>query len=92
MPIGLAVAHRADQRADGGIHVAQMGRIGQLVAQARREEARRMVEIDAALRQQTPDDLGQPEPLGDRLTGARVAVAQPPATAAHRPLDPEHHP
>ena len=33
--------------------------IGQLVAQPRREKARRVIEIDAALRQQPADDLRQ---------------------------------
>ena len=88
----LAVVHRADEPRHGSIHVAQMRGIGQLVAQARRQEARRMVEIDAALRQQPPDDLGNPEPLGDSLSRSRIAIAQAPATAAHRPLDPQHHP
>ena len=88
----LAVVHRADEPRHGSIHVAQMRGIGQLVAQARRQEARRVVEIDAALRQQPPDDLGNPEPLGDRLSRSASPSREPPATAAHRPLDPQHHP
>jgi hypothetical protein len=69
-----------------------MRRIGQLIAQPRRQETRRTVEIDAALRQQAPDDLRHPEPLGDGLSRSCIAIAQTPTTAAHRPFDPQHHP
>src|SRR5437868_6987861 len=63
-----------------------------LIAQARRQEARRVVEVNATLRQQPSDDLGKAQPLGDSLPRSCVAIAQAPATAAHRPLDPQYHP
>ena len=88
----LTVMHRADKPRHGSIHVAQMRGIGQLVAQARRQEARRVVEIDAALRQQPPDNLGHCEPLGNSFSCPCIAIAQAPATPAHRPFDPQHHP
>ena len=44
---------------------------GSCVAQPRREKARRLGEADAALRQQPPDDLRQPEPLRDQQRPCR---------------------
>ena len=74
-----------------------MRRIGQLVAQPRAQKTRRMVEIDAALRQQPPDDFGHRQPLGDRLSVSpgsvnaapdrRAIATQTPATPANRPFD-----
>jgi hypothetical protein len=66
--------------------------IGQLVAQSRREEPRREVHIDRALSEQTPDDFGQRQPLGDRLAHLIVPAAHSPATSADRPPDPQHRP
>ena len=67
----LAVADRADEAGDGRRHVAQMRRVRELLAQARREKDRRLGKADAALRQQPPDDLRQPEPLRDQQRRAR---------------------
>src|SRR5436309_14192194 len=51
-----------------------------------------MVEIDPALRQHPPDDLGNPEPLGYPLSQSAITVAQTPAAPANRPFDPQYHP
>ncbi len=85
----LAIPHRAQQPRHGAIHVAQVQRIGQLVAQPRRQKAGRIVDADAALRQQPPDDFRKTVPLGDRRRDTRIGLAHPPATAAYRSLDPE---
>ncbi len=88
----LGVMHSTGEPRHGSIHIAQMRGIGQLVAQARRQESRRVVEIDAALRQQPPDNLGHPEPLGDSFAHPCIAIAHAPATPAQRLFDPQHHP
>ncbi len=85
----LAVADRAHQAIDRRHHVAQMRRIGQNLAQPRPEKTGGLGDPDAALRQQPGDDLGQPQPLGDRRRRAAIGGARPPAPAADRPLDAE---
>jgi len=47
----FAIAHGPDQPRRRRLHVDQMRRIGEQVAQARREEPRRVIAIDPALRQ-----------------------------------------
>ena len=79
----LAVAHGVDEPGGRSLHVAQMRGIGQLVAQARRQKTRCLVEIDTALSEQAPDDFGQSQPLGDRLCFPRIAGPQAPAAAAN---------
>ena len=53
----LAVPHGAQQARDSTIHVAQMQRVRQPVAQPRRQKSRRFINTDAALREQASDDF-----------------------------------
>ena len=85
----LALADRAHQALDRRRHVAQMRRIGQLIAQPRRQKQRRFIRAEAALRQQPADDFGQSQALGDCRCHAILGGARAPSPAAHRTLDAE---
>src|SRR6185437_11444553 len=69
------------------IHVLQMARIGERVAQARLEEDGRRVEIDAARREDARQDIGKAETLRQRQGQPVIALPQPPAAATDRALD-----
>ncbi len=77
----LAVGDRAHQPRHRHVHVLQMRRVGQEVAQGRREEALRRLDLDAARGQQPADDLRQVETLRQRQAGAVVRRALAPAPA-----------
>src|SRR6516165_5743741 len=86
---GLALAHGSHEPCRRSLHVAQMRRVGELVAQARCEKTVRMVMVDAALSEQPTNNFRQCQAYGDRLTFRNVARPQPPATTANRPLYPQ---
>jgi len=65
-----------------------MRRVGQLVAQTRREKPGRAVSVDAALSEQPAGNFRQCQALSEGLPFCIVAGSQPPATAADRPLYP----
>jgi hypothetical protein len=48
-----------------------------------------MVEVDIALGDEAPDNFGQTQPHGDRLTRAAIGRPQPPTSSADRALDAE---
>ena len=85
----LARAHRAHQPRHGGVHVLEMQRIGQELAQRRVEEIRHALEIDVARRQQARHGVGQAVALGDGQRRALVAEPRRPAPAGQRLLDAE---
>jgi hypothetical protein len=70
--------HGAQEPRDGAVHISEMRGIGQPVAQSRREKARRLVDADAALRQQPPNDLGQTVAFGDGGGETGIGIAQSP--------------
>ena len=77
---------------NSGVHVLEMGRVGQRAFQARLEKVPGAVRRLAAIRKQAADDFRQAEPLRHRhaepLVGRRIArAARLPAPAAERPLD-----
>ena len=82
-------AHRAHQPRDGGVHVLEMQRIGQELAQGRLEEIRHALEIDLARRQQPADRVGQAMALRHGQRRALVAEPRRPAPAGQRLLDAE---
>ena len=87
----LAVAHGANEPLHRGVHIAQMGRVRQLIAQARGEKTRRMIVVDPALGEQPADDFGQSQALGDDLPSAHRRRADASA-GRNRPLYPRNAP
>ena len=85
----LTRAHRAHQPRHGGVHVLEMQRIGQELAQRRVEKIRHALEIDVARRQQPRHGVGQTMALGDGQRPALVAEPRRPAPAGQRLLDAE---
>src|SRR5262249_21230974 len=80
---------RAREARDRSIHVLELARIGQLLAQSRRQEALRAIGIDAARRQHAPQDLWHREPLSERETQAIISEPLPPTPCRQRALDAE---
>jgi hypothetical protein len=64
-----------------------MGRIGQGIAQLRRDERRDAVQRDTAPGKNPAKNLREIEALTDRERGRRVVAAPAPAPAADRSLD-----
>ena len=85
----LALADRAHDARDGGVHVLEMRGIGQELAQGGLEEVRHAFEIDLARRQQAADRVGQAMAL--RHGKRHPLVGQPgrPPPAGERALDAE---
>src|SRR6516165_10516739 len=75
----LAVARRTHEPRGSNFHIAQMRRIRELLAKTWGKKTGRLVQIDAALRKQPADDVGQSQSLGDRLPDAVVPIAHSPA-------------
>ncbi len=85
----LALLHRAYQPSHGGVHVLEVQRIGQELAQGRLEEVRHVVETDIARRQQPRHRVGQSMALRDGQRRPLVAEPRGPAPAGQRLLDAE---
>ena len=83
----LAGDDRVGQPLDRAVEVVQMRRVGQRVAQPRRDEGRHAVEREAAAGQDPADHLGQLDALADRERQRGVVIAPAPAAAADRALD-----
>ena len=86
-PDWLAGDHGVGQALDRAVEIEQMGRVGQRVAQARRQERRHPVGDDAAAGQDPAEHLRQIDPLTDRERERGVVLAPAPAAAADRALD-----
>ncbi len=81
------VSHGAHQARDGGVHVLEVRRIGQELAQRRLEEIADRVEADVARRQQAADRIGQAVALRDGQRQTLVAEPRGPAPSRQRALD-----
>ncbi len=86
----LAPLERFDKARHGLVHVEEVRGIGQLVLEARLEEALGRVGTYAAARQKTADKLGTGNALRDREPRALVARALAPQAPRERALDPQH--
>ena len=85
----LVALERGDEARDRPVHVLQMRRIRQAIAQHRIEEALGILRRDAAARQQAADDLGQAQQLRDGEPGPIGARAVAPALSQERMFDAE---
>ena len=74
----------AAKRCGGLVHVQQMVRVGQQVAQGGLQVALRLVERDATLAQQAGQRFGDAQALGEAEAVAVIHRAQVPALAGER--------
>jgi hypothetical protein len=88
----LAGAGGAGQPLGRRLHVDEHRRVGHQRAERRVEEMHRILDADAARREQAADDLRYAVALGDAEPDARLAVAPDPAPPAQAARDVEHRP